>query len=55
MVIDGVEVRITEPDPDDNTGYSIGAEGGFACEDFVWLIQPPANGDVDEMLETALQ
>jgi len=53
VTIDGVGVRITEPDPDDNAGYSIGAEVGFACEGFVWLLQPPANGDVDEMLETA--
>jgi hypothetical protein len=53
VTIDGVEVRVTDPNPDDNTGYTIGADIGFACDDFVWLLQPPANGEADEMLETA--
>ena len=49
--IKGVDVRITEPDPAER--FAIGADLGFACNDFAWLLQPPANGDADEMLETA--
>jgi hypothetical protein len=53
VTIDGTSVRVTEPDPGNSAGNIVGADIGFACEAFVWLLQPPANGDVDEMLATA--
>ncbi len=51
--INGVEVRVTEPNPDDNAGHTVGTEVGFACHSFVWLLEPPQNGNADEMLDTA--
>jgi hypothetical protein len=53
QTIDGVAVRITEPHPAVDPGYAIGAEIGFACAGFVWLLQPPLNGEAEEMLDTA--
>ncbi len=50
--IDGVRVRITEPGPD-APAYDIAAEIGFACNAFVWLLQPPGNGDAEELLRSA--
>ena len=29
------------------------AEVAFACDDFVWILEPPFNGTVDEMVATA--
>jgi hypothetical protein len=51
--VDGVDVRITLPLPDDNLGFAIAAEVAFACADFVWILEPPFNGTVDEMEATA--
>ncbi len=51
-LVDGTEVRVTEPG-DDAPPWSIAAELGFACGDFVWLLQPPGNGTTDELLATA--
>ena len=51
--IDGVEVRITDPDPDDNLGFIPAAELAWACSEFVWILQPPFNGTSDEMLASA--
>lgn len=45
----GLEVRITEPLPDDNLGFVRGLEFGWACDEFVWILQPPFNGDGEEM------
>lgn len=51
--VDGVDVRITLPLPDDNLGFAIAAEVAFACADFVWILEPPFNGTVDEMVASA--
>lgn len=51
--VEGVDVRITLPDPDDNLGFIRAAEVAFACDDFVWILEPPFNGTVDEMLASA--
>lgn len=45
--ISGVDVRITEPGT--VTG-SIGTEIGWACGDWVWVIEPPLNGTGAEMI-----
>lgn len=50
--ISGVDIRVTEPGPADGEN-AIGADVGFACGDFVWLLEPPFNGDTDEMLASA--
>ncbi len=50
--IAGREVRVTNPTPDDNLGFSLGVEWGWACTDFVWILQPPFNGDAAEMRES---
>ncbi len=47
--IGGMDVRITEPMEDDNLGFIRGVEFGWACDEFVWILQPPFNGDGDEM------
>jgi len=47
--IEGVEVRVTEPTADDNLGFIRGAEWGWSCGAFVWILQPPWNGDAAEM------
>jgi len=51
--IDGVDVRLTLPNPDDNLGFVQAAEVAFACDEFVWILEPPFNGTVAEMLATA--
>ena len=51
--IDGVDVRITIPNPDDNLGFVRAAEVAFACDEFVWILEPPINGTVDEMVASA--
>jgi hypothetical protein len=51
--IDGVDVRITLPKPDDNLGFIQAAEVAFACDDYVWLLEPPFNGTTDEMVASA--
>ena len=43
--IDGVDVRVTQPLPGDNLGFVRGVEVGWACDDFVWILEPPFNGD----------
>ena len=47
--IEGVEVRITEPMEDDNLGFNLGNEFAWACDNFVWIMEPPFNGTADEM------
>lgn len=49
--VDGLEVRVTEIGPDDE--WSIAGELGWACGEFVWIMQPPFNGTTAEMLEMA--
>lgn len=51
--IGGVAVRVTEPLPEDNLGFTLGAELGWACAGYGWIMQPPFNGSVDEMLASA--
>lgn len=51
--VDGVDVRISLPLPEDNLGFAIAAEVAFACADFVWILEPPFNGTIDEMLASA--
>jgi len=48
--IAGAEVRITDPAAGDNLGFTNGAEYGWACDNFVWLFEPPFNGSADEMI-----
>ena len=50
--ISGVEVRRTEPMPGDNLGFAQGAEFGWSCAAFEWILEPPFNGDADEMVAT---
>lgn len=50
--IDGVDVRRTDPAEGDNLGFTIGAEWAWACDSFVWILQPPFNGDAEEMRST---
>ena len=50
--IAGSEVRVTDPTPDDNLGFTRGAEWGWACADYVWILEPPLNGDTAEMRES---
>lgn len=49
----GEKVRVSYANPDDNLGFTDAAEVGFACAEFVWILEPPFNGTVDEMLDTA--
>jgi hypothetical protein len=49
--IDGAEIRVTEPGSVDQ--FAVAAEIGFACDDYVWLLQPPFNGDTTELIDTA--
>ncbi|MEZ5244880.1 MAG: hypothetical protein R2707_07280 [Acidimicrobiales bacterium] len=51
--IGGVDVRVTLPKPDDNLGFVQAAEVAFACDDYVWLLEPPFNGTADEMVASA--
>lgn len=51
--IDGAEIRVTLPNPDDNAGFILAAEVAFACDDFVWILEPPFNGTIDEMVDSA--
>jgi len=51
-MIDGVQVRVTEPTEGDNLGFTRGAEFGWACDGFVWILEPPFNGDADEMRQS---
>jgi len=46
-----VEVRVTAPGEGELPG--LGAEVGWACGEWVWLLEPPINGTTDEMLEIA--
>lgn len=48
--IAGVEVRVTEPLPEDNLGFTRGAELGWSCDTYDWILQPPFNGDAAEMI-----
>ena len=50
LTVAGVQVRRTEPLPDDNLGFTRGAEFGWSCAQFDWILEPPLNGDGDEML-----
>ena len=47
--ISSAEVRITDPNEDDNLGFTPAAEYAWACDDFVWILEPPFNGDADEV------
>ena len=51
--IDGVDVRVTLPNLDDNLGFVQAAEVAFACDEFAWILEPPFNGTVDEMIASA--
>ncbi len=51
--IDSTDIRITLPTAGDGLGLARGAEVAFACTSFVWILEPPFNGTVDEMLATA--
>ena len=51
--IDGAEVRVTLPNPDDNAGFIPAAEVAFACDGFAWILEPPFNGTIDEMVDSA--
>jgi hypothetical protein len=53
QAIDGVDVRVTLANPDDNLGFTRAAEVAFACDDYVWILEPPFNGTMDEMIDTA--
>ena len=47
-----VEVRVTEPVEGELPG--LGADVGFVCGDWVWLLEPTINGTADETVDTAL-
>lgn len=49
--IAGVDVRVTEAGPDDLA--PAGAELGWWCGEWGWILQPPLNGTADEMLDVA--
>lgn len=49
----GAEVRVTSANPGDNAGFTRAAEVAFACDDFVWILEPPFNGTVEEMVDSA--
>jgi hypothetical protein len=51
--IGAVDVRITEPAEGDNLGFTLGSEYAWACDEFVWIFEPPFNGDADEMFASA--
>lgn len=48
-VVDGVEVRVTEPQGDEGE-FSTGVEVAWACADHVWILEPGGNGTGDEMV-----
>lgn len=49
--ISGVKVRVTEPAEGQLPG--LGAEIGWSCRNWEWILEPPLNGTIDEMLEIA--
>jgi len=47
--IGDLDVRITEPGVDDI--YAIAGEIGWWCNDFGWIMEPPLNGTIEEMID----
>ena len=53
VAVAGAVVRITTAQPGDNLGFTDAAEIAFACDEFVWILQPPGNGSEAEMVDSA--
>lgn len=47
--VDGVQVRVTQPGPDEGI-YDQGVEVAWACGEFVWILQPTSNGTGEEQV-----